>query len=675
MKIPTSEKGPHTFLDEFQRTSEHFRYDEQHRSRETYTNSENVPVDELPKPKDQTLSDKKKQDQTQTVKLLTQHATTVAAVAATVTVVLPILPALTPTPEPAPLPEPTFTMEESVVGLDAYECALKAENVEGALTALLTTADGTILESILFPENGQLHFENLHPETEYTLRLQSEQAEELFSYVFTTDPFVQIVETKDSTVSELVLHESLPTSGDCIMTLYDTQGNETSAIGVSFERDETIESGNAETVRYYLFQGGLPEGEYTLQFTCFSPDIAQDSIYEKTLTAGTMRPFDFDATVDLDASLISLQPLTGDLTPYETLYAELWYQGAFVSERNLEHDLNDGTLYLPLDDLTFGTYELRLYGVHAYEGVEFRPLLWTRTDLVVPSLPDPTFAIAQETVDLTTYQCTLTMENVRGTLTALLTTTDGTILQNGALPENGTLNFENLSPETKYTILLQNELSETLYTHEFTTAPFVQLAETTDPNVSELVLHGSLPTTGDCRMQLFDTQGDEKYVIETLSESSDGSGGGSSDSADSSSGYDETLSVRYYLFQAGIPEGEYVLRFIYYVDGVENFYEKTITAGTMTPFAFDATVDVNAGTIILQPTTGDLTPYQNQEFYVYMDQGSSSSSCYPTVKDGLLCLTFSSLQSGVAARIYLSVNYVFENVQFSAQIWIGEIQI
>lgn len=392
MKIPTSEKGPHTFLDEFQRTSEHFRYDEQHRSRETYTNSENVPVDELPKLKDQTLSDKKKQDQTQTVKLLTQHATTVAAVAATVTVVLPILPALTPTPEPAPLPEPTFTMEESVVGLDAYECALKAENVEGALTALLTTADGTILESILFPENGQLHFENLHPETEYTLRLQSEQAEELFSYVFTTDPFVQIVETKDSTVSELVLHESLPTSGDCIMTLYDTQGNETSAIGTSFT-------------------------------------------------------------------------------------------------------------------------------------------------------------------------------------------------------------------------------------------------------------------------------------------SSDGSGGGSSDSADSSSGYDETLSVRYYLFQAGIPEGEYVLRFIYYVDGVENFYEKTITAGTMTPFAFDATVDVNAGTIILQPTTGDLTPYQNQEFYVYMDQGSSSSSCYPTVKDGLLCLTFSSLQSGVAARIYLSVNYVFENVQFSAQIWIGEIQI
>ena len=392
MKIPTSEKGPHTFVDEFQRTSEHFRYDEQHRSRETYTNSENVPVDELPKPKDQTLSNKKKQDQTQTVKLLTQHATTVAAVAATVTVVLPILPALTPTPEPAPLPEPTFTMEESVVGLDAYECALKAENVEGALTALLTTADGTVLESILFPENGKLHFENLHPETEYALRLQSEQAEELFNYVFTTDPFVQIVETKDSTVSELVLHESLPTSGDCIMTLYDTQGNETSAIGTSFT-------------------------------------------------------------------------------------------------------------------------------------------------------------------------------------------------------------------------------------------------------------------------------------------SSDGTGGGSSDSADSSSGYDETLSVRYYLFQAGIPEGEYVLRFIYYVDGVENFYEKTITAGTMTPFAFDATVDVNAGTIILQPTTGDLTPYQNQEFYVYMDQGSSSSSCYPTVKDGLLCLTFSSLQSGVAARIYLSVNYVFENVQFSAQIWIGEIQI
>ncbi len=624
MKIPSQERGPQSFVDEQQRTKEHSEYNELHRARESHTDPERFSVDELPQPKKQTPSQRNGHDQTRSLQLLSQYVAGIAAVTVIATTV-----ALSP-------PSPQFSLTQEEIGLHGYACVLQAENVEGStLNAYLLSADGELLRETPLLEDDSLSFDDLEPETAYTLLVQDERESELFRREFVTDPFVTLTEEGDN-LMQLILHEDIPQGlGDATFFLYDAEGkcfhdNIYSVITEDGWLDGDSENGTDSselmpTFTYYLYQSGLYTGEYVLQFITYPPELEGELIYEKTLTLGDLRSLHYVPTIDHEAATLTLTYQDGDLGIYETLSVELEGENYyFVDTADLTLDEN-GNITIPIStEWVPGEYTLYLLGNYQQGDVYLNNQIF-KCNVIVPDL-QPSIAVEQETVGLHDYQATLTTKHTEKlTLNAYLVSSDGESLRETPLSADGTVSFTDLAPETAHTLLIQDEQANELLRHEFTTDPFVALTQESD-GLMRLTLHEDIPQDlGDATFFLYDAEGKSfhDHIFVTVIE--EPLPDASADPTDSSQ---YIYSYLYSLYTEGLYIGDYVLQHVLYLpeDG-ELIYETHLTLGTLSPLVYNPTTDTNAGTLSLQYVSGDLGPYQElsaelyqgENYYGYVD--------------------------------------------------------
>ncbi len=373
MKIPTQEKGPQSFVDENQRAQEFSSYTELYKSAELRRDIELHRTDELQTPKMQTPQNRKKKAEEQNVRLLSQYVAGITAVVVTAATV-----ALIP-------PSPTFAIDETEIGLNSFECDLDIENAEElTLSVLLTTENGEILSKEPLNADMVLSFDDLMPETSYTVLVQDEEGEEHFAYPFTTDPFVIFTPLEDDSAARITLHESISMQYDLGLYLFDAEGKDFSSNVYpvflddgstdSSEYDSTTDPPPEIQMEYYLHLGGLYTGDYTFQVVQYLPNDEQIT-YEKEVTLGNLTPLVYEAILDNALGQVSLQYRSGDRQPYQEFSIDL-YQGDtyFFAEATVDEQ---GNITFPISpDWEPGVYQLYIYGLYELDGNYFGNQIW-----------------------------------------------------------------------------------------------------------------------------------------------------------------------------------------------------------------------------------------------------------------------------------------------------------
>ncbi len=670
MKLPSEERSPQSFVDERHASREYSKYEELHKSREGYTCPELFKSAELPEPKRQTPSSKKRAEQEKNVRVLSQYVAGVTAATVVIGTAVLAPPAETP-------PPPVFSISEQLVGLHGFQCTVEGENTEGlTLTAVLTLGDELIAELPL-PDDGMLAYEELAPDTEYTLRLQDERQTELFTYTVTTDPFLTLTDEGNGT-QRITLHEDVPMGADNVFFLYDDEGK-------SF-RDNiywaTLDdgSGGEETLpelTYYLFEGGLYTGEYTLQFITYPPDTEGGITYETQLSLGELTPLDYTPTVDSEAGAIALTYNAGELGIYGALSAELdgeRYYSISTDELVLE---DDGSVRIPLSrDWAAGAYTLYLIGNYQQDELYLYNQIF-QCELDIPDT-GPSFSIEEESAGLTDYQGVLQTRFTDGlTLETALLTPEGEVFSQAPLATDGIIAYTGLSPDTEYTLLVQDETQTALFSHTFKTEPFLTFTDA--GNGSRLItLHEAISAGTDNSFELYDSEGkafrDSIYSVMIDDGRGDLGGGEASDTSELNP------TFAYYLYEGGLYAGEYTLRLTVYPPDGENgtTYETQLTLGNLTPLDYTPTVDSEGGTITLTYNEGELGPYVDLCVEVY--QGESFISYVDTADlvfddDGSIRISISADWTASAYTFYLMGNYQEGEIYLYNQIYKCEITI
>ncbi len=295
-----------------------------------------------------------------------------------------------------------------------------------------------------------------------------------------------------------------------------------------------------------------------------------------------------------------------------------------------------------------------------------------------PPPPLPTFVIEREAIGLHDYQAIVTKENADDlTLQVVLTTADGEILDEAPLPADGVLIYADLANETSYTVRLQDETQTELFTHTFTTDPFVTLTEESNDTLL-LTIHEEIPLGTDVSFELLDGEGksfrDNVYSVML----DDGRGDVENWDSTDSSQFNPTFA--YYLFKEGLYTGEYTLQFISYPPDIENelVYETKVTLGDLSPLRYTPTVDGAGGTVTLTYLEGDLGPYTELSADLY--QGESYGGYVDTADmtfddDGSISFPISSDWTTGTYTLYLIGNYQQDGIYLYNQIYKCEITI
>ncbi len=249
--------------------------------------------------------------------------------------------------------------------------------------------------------------------------------------------------------------------------------------------------------------------------------------------------------------------------------------------------------------------------------------------IVLPTSPAPSFAIDDEEIGLTSFQCNVDVKNPDGlAFHAVLTDAEGQALGAYSLSEDGTLLVEDLLPETEYALCILDEQGQEHFSYSFTTAPFVTLTYLEEGNAAMLTLHESLNAEYDLSLKLYDGEGKDfssNLYIDLLP--------GAEPPTDSDSSFDSTVDsapeipTAYYLAFDGLYIGEYTLSATQYLpDDEELTYEKKLHLGTLQSLQYEVTVDGEEEEIVFQYLSGELGAYQldwaeliQDELYYYVD--------------------------------------------------------
>ncbi len=388
MRDTIQERSPHAFLEDYRFAEEWERGKENPAAEESFRAQEEFIVlreegQTQASPVKEGKEKGKKENEGEKLKKLLQYFSTVAVTgAATVTLtvgagVLASPPPVTSSPPPVVIPQPSFSVEEERISYNGYQCLLKIEEGAEDYRLVLQAGGATVQEGTL--PQGQTEYafvaEGLSAEAEYTLRALSAEDEEVFSYDFTTDPFVVFGRTEEGR-SYFTLHEDITLAYDVGVRLYGKNGEDYSSLLYFDPQTEN-----------YLYLAATYQGEYTLELTEYPPDVEEGRTYRKQLTTGTLIPLSYELnTYPLDSSL-DASPLnlmftyqSGDLLPYTIERIELQNplngRVAYSIEKEYIGQEGDWITAQTVEAPQAGNYRVLLYGACMDGEYSVETLLW-----------------------------------------------------------------------------------------------------------------------------------------------------------------------------------------------------------------------------------------------------------------------------------------------------------
>ncbi len=345
MKYSSQERSPHASLPEQQKYNEMERNPELLYRNEFLSGSEFVKKEEIID-NEQGIKRKKENDADR-AKKLSQYISTVAVVCTAATAVV-----ATVVSKPA-----VAEIGQEDIGINSYQCVLTVNGEEAGRQAVIEGTDGEIYGYIPVESEREYTVEvtDLRSDTEYSLAVVNEGGEKLFSHTFRTEPFLTLHSPEGDKIP-FSLHESIPIMGDIVLRLYDEEGKDfSSAIERLYEEGTN-----------YLYVGGLYAGKYEAEVLFFVEEQEEPIVYVQNLDLGSLVPLEFNAMQEvgyLDGTLIKISYSKGDILPYVDFEVTIesgdnWYN---YDMEMITLDGNDIILNAP-DIIPDGSYTISVWG-------------------------------------------------------------------------------------------------------------------------------------------------------------------------------------------------------------------------------------------------------------------------------------------------------------------------
>ncbi len=532
---------------------------------------------------------------------------------------------------------PAFSVKDELVGIATYESVVEIRNAGGKNWQVELAQQGEVWDSIPLAgsQSIALSFEDLVPDTVYDITVKDEAGKEYFTHSFETEAFVLFGEQEGNRIP-FTLHESLG-GADVSLDLYTLDGRE-------FSSNILFDPQNVN----YLYTDGLFADEYFFSATCHTEGDAEPLIYDKYMQMGVGVPPALTASATDGTLRLSL--VEGELAPYDVFEWELLRDERYVRIPSDQIVYENGSLTAPLPaEVSAGEYWVSLWGVMETEDRTRYNELWAG-GLTVEA---PTVSLTAETVTLTSYGASLTIDNPSGVpLFAILKDGDETVGQSeiSYATDSPTVSFGLLPPETAFTMAVVDESGNEWYAGAFSTPAFVTVGEPTDGQIP-FTLHESLAGT-DVGLRLIDSRG-----------------------LDFSANIMFDPEATNYVYTNGLFADTYILEATcYFEPDVPTVLEKEITLGSGVAPDFVATAA--NGELTLTLTAGDVAPYVS--FEVELEQnGVYRTISYEMIgyENGVLTATLPAEITGGTYRITLWGFTGDPSSTMSNEIWKGEITV
>ncbi len=301
-------------------------------------------------------------------------------VTATTVIAVPALISPTPTPTPEPPPPPLLSTVSEDIGLTTYSCVLSASDNDFDLQIVLTDSSGEQQTITAKKENGEykLNFDDLEPETEYTLEATNQSGEERYVDTFSTEPFIYLEQEANGKIN-FALHPEIAQGTDMGLELISESGGDFRS-NVFLDYEFLFDS-----KKNYIILDGLYNEIYDLRLLMYLLDVDEPIIYQKQLNLGVLTKLEYEVEfrtpeimTDTPGTEVYAKYISGEVAPYSIVEISLenTQTGRYYFYDTIEVDQDNNIILILPEEIEAGNYIVTISGVLETEEYSLYNEIW-----------------------------------------------------------------------------------------------------------------------------------------------------------------------------------------------------------------------------------------------------------------------------------------------------------